>query len=825
VLSTLRRFAPVALAALAAAGCASGATDPATDVTDRAATLRAHGSAGGKPTTYWFEYGTSTSYGTSTPRRDGGSGTSQRNVSERVTGLTPDTLYYYRACASNADGSGCTGPATFRTGSVGMLPGFQETVVYGGLTNPTAVRFSPDGRVFVAEKSGLIRVYDGLEDTTPTTFADLRTKVHNFWDRGLLGMALHPDFPAKPFVYVSYTHDAVIGGTAPRWGTAGQTSDPCPTPPGPTGDGCLVSGRLSRLQAIGNGAGPEQVLIEDWCQQFPSHSVGDIEFGADGALYASGGEGASFTFTDRGQIGNPCDDPADQGGALRAQDLRTTGDKVGLDGTVIRVDPETGQGLPDNPRPNDPDPDGRRIVAYGLRNPFRLTIRPGTSEPWIGDVGWDTVEEINRQPKPPGWLENFGWPCYEGGTRQGGYDALDVSLCESLYPTSYWRGPYFSYRHDQHVFSEETCPVGSSSISGLAFTPPDSPLPAEFTGALFIADYSRNCIWVMPRGSNGLPSSALVKTFRAGASGPVELQFGPGGDLFYPAFGAGQIRRIHYTAGNQPPRAVVSASPTSGPTPLDVDFSATSSSDPDPGDTLTYEWDLDGDGAFDDGGGATAEFSYAAAGTYLAAVRVTDNHGAVAVDAVAIRAGNTAPTATITSPSAGLTWKVGDSIAFAGGASDPDQGSLPGSSLDWTLVMHHCPSNCHEHVVQSFPGVASGSFVAPDHEYPSYLELRLTATDSGGLTAAQSILLEPKTAVLSFASSPSGLTLTVNGSSSTTPFSRTVILGSVNGIVAPTPQTLASATYDFSAWSDGGARAHNITASSDRSLTATFTQR
>ena len=81
------------------------------------------------------------------------------------------------------------------------------------------MRFSPDGRVFVSEKSGLIKMFDGLGDTTPTTFADLRTKVHNFWDRGLLGLALDPGFPAKPFLYVLYTHDAAIGGTAPKWGS------------------------------------------------------------------------------------------------------------------------------------------------------------------------------------------------------------------------------------------------------------------------------------------------------------------------------------------------------------------------------------------------------------------------------------------------------------------------------------------------------------------------------------------------------------------------------------------------------------------------------
>jgi glucose/arabinose dehydrogenase len=103
--------------------------------------------------------------------------------------------------------------------AVGTLPtGFQEEVAFSGLTNPTNVEFSQDGRVFIAEKSGLIKVFDGLSDTTPTTFADLRTNVYNFWDRGLLGLALAPNFPTDPHVYVLYTHDAAIGGTAPRWG-------------------------------------------------------------------------------------------------------------------------------------------------------------------------------------------------------------------------------------------------------------------------------------------------------------------------------------------------------------------------------------------------------------------------------------------------------------------------------------------------------------------------------------------------------------------------------------------------------------------------------
>ena len=150
-----------------------------------------------------------------------------------------------------------------------------------------------------------------------------------------------------------------------------------------------------------------------------------------------------------------------------------------------------------------------------------------------------------------------------------------------------------------------------------------------------------------------------------------------------------------------------------------------------------------------------------------------------------ITVGNTAPTATITAPAAGTTWKVGDLIQFAGGATDAQDGPLPASALTWSLILHHCPSNCHTHPLQSYPGVAGGSFTAPDHEYPSYLELRLTATDSGGLSDTESLRLDPKTVSITLNSSPGGFALTLNGSQLPTPFTRTVIQGSANTISAP----------------------------------------
>jgi glucose/arabinose dehydrogenase/PKD repeat protein len=713
-----------------------------------------------------------------------------------------------------------------------LPPGFQESTVFSGLTNPTVVRFSADGRIFVAEKRGVIKVFDSLADTTPTVFADLNVNVYNFWDRGLLGMALAPNFPADPYVYVLYAYDHELGSSAaaPRWGTPGVYSDPCPTPPGPNGDGCVVSARLSRLQAAGNVmTGAEQVLVEDWCQQYPSHSIGTVEFGRDGALYASGGDGASFTFADWGQDGsplNPCGDPPGapgsvlspptaEGGALRSQDLRTTNDPVSLDGTIIRVDPATGAGLPGNPLIANPDPNARRIIAYGLRNPFRFTDRPGTAEMWVGDVGWNDWEEINRISDPGGAIENFGWPCYEGAGRQAGYDGANLNICENLYGTpGAVTAPYHAYHHSSRVVPNETCPTGSSSVAGLEFefSAAQNSYPAEYDDALFFADYSRDCIWAMLKGADGNPAPGQIRTFVAGAANPVNLETGPGGDLFYVDFDGGTIRRIQFFSANQPPTAVAVATPTTGSAPLTVDFDGTGSTDPDPGDTLSYAWDLDDDGAYDDSTASQPTFTYTTQGSFNASLRVTDSHGASDTDSVTITVGNTAPTATILTPAAGTTWKVGDVITFSGSATDAQQGTLPPSALTWQLTMQHCPSNCHSHIIETWPGTASGSFTAPDHEYPSYLELTLTATDSGGLTDTKTLRLDPRTVVLTFQTTPGGLQLTVNGVSAKATFNRTVIIGSTNSVTAPTPQTKGKRSYGFASWSDGGAQTHGIVA-------------
>ena len=323
-------------------------------------------------------------------------------------------------------------------------------------------------------------------------------------------------------------------------------------------------------------------------------------------------------------------------------------------------------------------------------------------------------------------------------------------------------------------------------------------------------------------GANGLPDPSNRATFRPAAANPVDLQVGPDGALYYADFDGGAIRRIASSTANQPPIASATASPTNGPAPLTVNFDGGGSSDPE-GGPLSYAWDLDADGAFDDSTAVALAYTYDAGGNYGARLRVTDNQGASSVATVQISVNNTPPAASIDTPALGSSWRVGDTIAFVGSATDAEQGtSLPASSFSWDVLLQHCPSNCHTHPVQTFSGVKSGSFAAPDHEYPSHLELRLTVTDAGGLTDTETLRLDPRTVELSFQSSPSGLQLVVGSSSGTTPFTRTVIEGSNNSISASSPQTLGGTSYTWQSWSDGGAQSHNIVANAPATYTATY---
>jgi hypothetical protein len=521
--------------------------------------------------------------------------------------------------------------------------------------------------------------------------------------------------------------------------------------------------------------------------------------------------------------GDPCaGSPPLEGGALKAQDLQTAGDATSFDGAVIRIDPDTGAAAPGNPLSGGAVADDDAIVAYGLRNPFRFAIDPTTGRLWIADVGWDLTEEIDLVSSPLDPVKNFGWPCYEGTGGQPGYDAADVPICETLYATGPVETPYYSYDHNG----------GPGAVSAVALYRGHN-FPPSYDGALFFADYTLGWIQYMPVDANGLPDATAVTTFVPSGAAAVDLQVGPGGQLFYVDIFEGTVHMIEHFTQDGPPAASVSTDVTAGPLPLTVQFDASASSDPE-GQTLTYAWDLDGDGAFDDATGSQATFVYSVQAPVVAGLQVTDPGGLTDVATVVLAPGVSPPQVTVASPTAALRYRVGDLIQLSGSAVDPDTGQpIPATDFTWQVLLNHCtvanPTVCHEHFVRRFTGVAGGTVAAPDHEYPAFLRVVLTATKpigSGLPPIAESVSVNalPETTTWVFTSNPSGLQLAVYGALATTPFVRTVIVGATTTVSAPTPQTLQGVPHQFSSWSDGGAQTHLITAGvAPAAYTADFT--
>ena len=320
-------------------------------------------------------------------------------------------------------------------GRARRLPGRRSSSAAS--TNPTAVRFSPDGRVFVAEKSGLIKVFDEprrhrRRPCSPTC----APKVHNYWDRGLLGLALDPSFPARPVRLRALHLRRADRRDAPRWGTPG-TTDTCPTPPGPTTDGCVVSGRLSRLQRSGNVmTGTEQVLIDGLVPAVPEPLDRRPRVRRRRRALRQRRRRRELQHRRlrpvRQRPLNPCGDPpGGVGGDADAADRRgrraaqpgPAHDRATRPRSTARSCASTrppARRCPTTRSRRAPTRTRARIIAYGLRNPFRFTIRPGTNELWVGDVGWNTLggDRPDRRTRSAP-AQNFGWPCYEGSGTPG----------------------------------------------------------------------------------------------------------------------------------------------------------------------------------------------------------------------------------------------------------------------------------------------------------------------------------------------------------------------------------------------------------------------
>ncbi len=732
--------------------------------------------------------------------------------------------------------------------------GFQDEVVFSGLKEPTNFKFAPDGRVFVALKNGKILVYENLSDTTPEVVDDLSEQVYDYSDHGLLGLAIDPAFALNHRIYALFSYDHVLGktpadgeeGRFPRWGT-GPTfeGDGCPES---TAAGCPTSGRLIRLTVEGNHVvpGSEKVLLEDWCDQYTSHSIGDLGFGPEGALYVSGGDGASFNASDYGQFGNRCGDPpgrpgenlappAAEGGSLRAQSALRPNGPASLDGALLRINPETGEGWPGNPFAASADANRRRIVAFGFRNPFRFTVDSRTNSVYVGNVGLATDEEIDQVPMNAPTAYNSGWPCVEALAPNPGFKNVGLTACNRLYSTpGSTSPPLFYYDHSSPVVPGDPCSSKSgSAISAGAFYE-GSQWPAAYHDAYVFADPVRDCLYVMRAGADGDPEPLTAAPFVSETTpySGVDIEAGPEGNIFYSSlFGplGGTIHRVSYDPGA--PQARLSSNRQWGTTlPLSVTFDASASTGAE-GHSLLYEWDLDGDGNYEAATSVpTKTVTYAEAKNVNASVRVKDasspSHTAIA--RMTIYPGDSPPKVAISEPSSSLTWGVGQQLKFAGTAKAEEGlgAALPASGFYWRTRLLHCPfsaTDCHEHPLQVFPATKSGELPAPDHDFPSYVSFELTASDSRGLSATATVKIAARPVSLQMISIPPGIELTAGPKTAAGPFELQAIEGSPTTLAAPATATIGGVTYEFQGWSDGGTRTHTVDADASASYTATYT--
>jgi glucose/arabinose dehydrogenase len=747
-------------------------------------------------------------------------------------------------------------PAILRPAPAGarttLPPGFASDTVASGFNLPTTMAFLPDGRLLVAEKSGRVEmVKDGV--VQPTPFADLSDHVNNYWDRGLVGMAVDPQFSTNGNVYFFYPYE--------------DRSTPDLDGSDPEGKG-PKTGRLTRVTATGDVAGPETVILGSYvgpgCQgapvkadcislDFHGHSADSLHFGADGSLWMSLGDASSW------------DDATDD--SLRALDIDE------YNGKLLHVD-RAGHGLAGNPFFNgDATAIRSKVWAYGFRNPFRFSLRPGTDRPYVGDVGRDLVEEIDVAT--PG--ANFGWPCYEGAAHQPTFESKPA--CQALYA----QGPaavknaLVAYDHNSN---------GAAVTMG-PFTPSSSPFPAAYQGGFFFADYARNVIQYAATDTNDSLTQAPA-AFAVDAPSPVDLTFGPDGSLYYLSIVAGELHRIRTGAPSPTPPGpgttylsdlTTAELPTNGWGPYELDRSNGEQASGDgapitiggqvfpkglgvhaasvvsydlPGTCATVQatvgvddevgnggsvvfqvWNGTTSKLYDSGpvGGADAPRAISVDVSGVTALRlvVTDagdgnqrDHADWADARVTCPDPNT-PTVTISAPVTGSNFSVGQTVDFAGSAVDKNGAAIPASGLSWQINVLHCPGGgaCHVHPFRTVTGTAAGSFVAPDHDGDDYhLEVVLSADDGQGNIGRASVPMQPRTTPLTLTSNPSGLQLLYYGNVVTTPFRTDAVVGASRTVEAVSPQ----GANTFASWSDGGARQHPIVIpASPLGLDATFT--
>jgi glucose/arabinose dehydrogenase len=276
-----------------------------------------------------------------------------------------------------------------------------------GFSGALEITHANDSRLFVVQKGGLIRVLNSDGTVNATPFLNLTSLISTGGERGLLGLAFHPDYSTNGFFFVNYTN------------TAGST----------------IIAKYSVSASDANSANTTATILMTIAQPFSNHNGGSIKFGADGYLYIGTGDGGSG-----GDPGN------------RSQNINTNL------GKMLRIDVNS------NVAPFYTSPasnpyvgvDGNdEIWAIGLRNPWKFSFDKSNGDLWIADVGQNNIEEINKVSSPLSVGLNFGWRCYEGTVH------YNVTGCASIGTMTM---PFTQYNH-----SEGCSITGGYVYNGTAF--------------------------------------------------------------------------------------------------------------------------------------------------------------------------------------------------------------------------------------------------------------------------------------------------------------------------------------------------------------------
>jgi glucose/arabinose dehydrogenase/PKD repeat protein len=661
--------------------------------------------------------------------------------------------------------------------------GFETVTLTSGLTAPTAVTWAPDGRMFIAEKQGRVKVLNP-NSTSATTILDISDHVNNWVDRGLLGLAADSSFASNGYLYLLYVHDHdplhPAKSKSSRLTRVTVRSDN--TVVNPTSPETVVVGSV-----VGAGCPAPSNTVDCIPADQALHTIGTVRSDPDGTLWLGSGD---TTTTSVQQV------------AFRTYDERS------LAGKIMHVD-RNGRGLPGHPFcPTDADLTHvcTKVYAKGFRNPFRFTLRTGGKGPVVGDVGARAREEVDLLQAG----KNYGWPCYEGTVRTPGYDATPECAAEYAKEGTAQAAaaPIYDY------------PVGGSGavVAGPTYTA--TAYPPEYRGDIFVGDYAQGFIRRLKLTAGD--QLASVPGFATNLFGFVDLELAPNGNLTYVLFGdgsagTGEVRQLRFASSNRSPVASASASPEYGAAPLTVQFTGSGSSDPD-GDALTYDWDF-GDGTAHSSAANPAHTYTDGTRNFTAKLTVSDGKGGSDAATVTISPGNTPPSATITAPADESTFRAGQPVTLTGQGTDAGN-PLPGSSLRWHVILHH---STHTHDLGNFTGASAGFTALADHDSDSFYEIELTATDSRGLSDSDTATIRPETRSFTLQSSPSGAPVTYAGTPHTAPFTHQAAIGFQASISAADRFTQGGKSYEFVSWSDGGARVHTVTIpAANTTLTATY---